>query len=72
MPTEILGKPCLGMTRKQAKSEPCKTLPWKKTRSEIGNMGFDNVMKLAQVISSVGGDPSAVLGGAFKPRTIPN
>ena len=34
-------------------------------------MGFDNVMKLAQVISSVGGDPSAVLGGAFKPRTIP-
>ena len=34
-------------------------------------MGFDMMMKLAQVISSVGGDPSAVLGGAFKPRTIP-
>ena len=64
-------KAMLGYDAEASQKRTMQNLAMEKTRSEIGNMGFDNVMKLAQVISSVGGDPSAVLGGAFKPRTIP-
>ena len=40
MPTEILGKPCFGMTRKQTKSEPCKPCHGKRLAQRLETWGL--------------------------------